>query len=227
MQPFLRRSSGSPTGSPKSGRLDSIRRSFSSNSPSPLRNLFRESRTEASKYATLSNEEVPLDGGTLGVPLKTVRGLLLGQVDPIDLAKQILSPGDAKVVMRLNTEHYREKTKVEKLKIYTVQDVIFVSLCYVGFDAERQGSSDGTARSRFQSFFKACPEAVLDLKNHLDEGESVEFKHLLWTLNFLKLREYFIPNGTTSFPNVLNFHAICQTIPNMYLQGAGWFMKIH
>jgi hypothetical protein len=63
------------------------------------------------------------------VPYKMVRLLLLGELSPIDLALR---------VKRINTCGFRPKVQLSDIKINTVEDVLFVGLCYAGFDQDRQ-----------------------------------------------------------------------------------------
>lgn len=133
--------------------------------------------------------------GTITIPLDALKELLLGRLNPVDLANELLSPEDALAITKQHTEPLVKKIKLDTVKISTVQDVLYVGLCYAGFDAKRQSCRERISIERFQSFYKACPEAVLDLKTYmdteldLDEGEQVDFMHLLWALNFLKLCE--------------------------------------
>jgi hypothetical protein len=80
--------------------------------------------------------------------------------------------------------------------IISKEDVLYAGLCYAGFAAKRQTCKEPLKLERFQSFYKACPEAVLDIKKYLDEYQSdhaqssIDFQQLLHSLNFLKLCKY-------------------------------------
>lgn len=169
-------------------------RNRSSRSPSRL--------TESTRFFTRfrGGASRPTGSSTVGrsessepaVPYKTVRLLLLGELSPIDLANEVLSPEEALRVKHINTCGFRPKVQLSDIKINTVEDVLFVGLCYAGFDQDRQICQVSALDiGRFSSFYKAGPEIILDLRNHLVEyGGSVDFMHLLWALNFLKLCEF-------------------------------------
>lgn len=196
MLPFFRRqhlSSNSPSRgseSPNSFRLSGIGRS-SSTSRSPESTPAQIKRRPWTRGTSSSS---PPSSNSSTVPLETVRLFLLQKLNPIDLANELLTANEARLVTILNTDDsFYPKQKLNEVKIHTVEDVLFVGLCYVGFDSKRQSCTENISDislERFSSFYKACPEAVLDLRNHLNENETVNFMHLFWALNFLKLSAY-------------------------------------
>jgi hypothetical protein len=66
----------------------------------------------------------------------------LGELSPIDLANELLSPEEALRVKHINTCGFCPKVQLSDLKINTVEDVLFVGLCYAGFDQDRQTCRD-------------------------------------------------------------------------------------
>ncbi|KAL3795955.1 hypothetical protein ACHAWO_010211 [Cyclotella atomus] len=130
--------------------------------------------------------------GSDSVPIETVRKLLMGTIDPVDLARQILPPKDLAAVVRYSSAPYRPKLDLRSHNIITAEDVLFVGLTYVGFDGSRQDIRDEMNRERFCSFFKLCPEGILDAYRYFsehseEEGDIMEFRFFLIALNFLKL----------------------------------------
>ena len=63
-------------------------------------------------------------------------------MSPIDLANELLSPEEALRVKHINTCGFCPKVQLSDLKINTVEDVLFVGLCYAGFDQDRQTCRD-------------------------------------------------------------------------------------
>lgn len=143
--------------------------------------------------------------GSDSVPIETVRKLLMGTIDPVDLARQILPPKDLAAVVRYSSAPYRPKLDLRSHNIITAEDVLFVGLTYVGFDGSRQDIRDEMNRERFCSFFKLCPEGILDAYRYFsehseEEGDIMEFRFFLIALNFLKLCKSFC--DVLKFPNL-------------------------
>ena len=143
---------------------------------------FRKKTQEATSASTPSDT----------VPIDTVRKLLMGYLDPIDLARQILPPSDLAAVVRYNSAPYRPPLDLKNHAIATAEDVLFVGLTYVGFDGKRQNIRDYMNVERFCSHYKLCPEAIFDAWNYFQENsdEVIEFQDLLISLNFLKSCEW-------------------------------------
>jgi hypothetical protein len=133
----------------------------------------------------------------------------LGELSPIDLANDLLSPEEALRVKHMHTCDFRPQVKLNDVKINTVEDVLFVGLCYAGFDKDRQTCRvSALASKRFNAFYKASPEIILDLRNHMVEyGGSVDFMHLLWALNFLKLCEFVFLSTYMLANSHFHFHS--------------------
>lgn len=144
--------------------------------------LFRKKSTQGNQQEHNADQSVPTD---------TVRKLLMGYLDPVELARDILPPSDLAVVVRYNSAPYRPALDLEKHEIATAEDIVMVGLTYVGFDGPRQNIRDEMNRERFFSHYKLCPEAILDAWNYFNENsnDGIEFRHLLISLNFLKLCE--------------------------------------
>jgi hypothetical protein len=90
--------------------------------------------------------------GSGSVPISTVRRLLMGHVDPVRLAHQILPHDDLPAVVRYNSAPYRPTLDLSSHKIiYRAEDVLFVGLTYVGFDGPWQNIVEEKSRERFFS----------------------------------------------------------------------------
>jgi hypothetical protein len=126
------------------------------------------------------------------VPIETVRALLIGEIDPVELAREILPAKDLAAVIAYNRTPYRPALDLKRHDIRTAEDVLFVGLCYVGFEGRRQNVSYKVKQGRFCAHFKLVPQTVLDVWNWFNENDEkgIEFKRLLYSLNFLKLCKY-------------------------------------
>ena len=126
------------------------------------------------------------------VPIDTVRKLLMGQLDPVELAKDILPQSDLAGVVRYNSAPYRPPLDLKKHEIATAEDILFVGLTYVGFDGKRQNIRGYMNLERFCSHYKICPEAIFDAWKYFlhNSDETIEFEDLLLSLNFLKCCEW-------------------------------------
>lgn len=115
----------------------------------------------------------------------------MGNLDPVALAQEILPSSDLAAVIHYNSAPYRPPLDIERHDIVTIEDVMFVGLTYVGFDGKRQEIRLSMNIERFCAHYKLCPEAILDAWNYFNEfgEESIVFKRLLFTLNFLKCCE--------------------------------------
>lgn len=122
------------------------------------------------------------------VPLETVRQLLIGSLDPIELAREILPASDIAAVVEYNSAPYRPPLDLKRHDIRTVEDVLFVGLSYVGFEG-RLNVRPELKQARFVAHYKLIPQTMLDVWywfNGNDE-DGIDFKRLLYTVNFLKL----------------------------------------
>lgn len=72
------------------------------------------------------------------VPIETVRKLLMGNADPVELAMEILPRSDLAAVVRYNSAPYRPPLDLDSYAIATAEDILFVGLTYAGFDGPRQ-----------------------------------------------------------------------------------------
>ena len=122
------------------------------------------------------------------IPIDTVRKLLMGHIDPVELAQEILPHEDLAAVVRYNSAPFRPPLDLKNHCIVTSEDVLFVGLTYVGFEGKRQDVRPKMNIERFCSHYKLCPESILDAWNYFNEwGDNVlEFRRLLISLNFLK-----------------------------------------
>ena len=130
-----------------------------------------------------------------GVPIDVVRKLLIGALDPIELAKDILPPEDMVAVVRYNSSPYQPPVNLVNHDIVTKEDVEFVALSYVGFEG-RLDTRAKLQHDRFVAHFKLIPETVLDVWKYFKQSEEdcFSFKELLLTLNWLKVCEYYFIN---------------------------------
>lgn len=118
----------------------------------------------------------------------------MGNLDPVRVAQDILPPSDLAPVVRYNSAPYRPPLDLEHHDIATAEDVMFVGLSYVGFGNTRQNVRFSLSLERFCAHYKLCPEAILDAQNYFSEfgEETIDFKRLLFTLNFLKCCELIL-----------------------------------
>jgi hypothetical protein len=233
MLPFFRRqhlSSNSPSSgseSPNSFCLSGIGRS-SSTSRSPELTPAQIKRRPWTRGTSSSS---PRSSNSPTVPIETVRLLLLQKLSPIDLANELLTANEARLVTILNTDDsYYPKQKLNEVKIHTVEDVLFVGLCYVGFDSKRQSCTENISDislKRFSSFYKACPEAVLDLRNNLNVSILCIFFGLSTSSNSVSTCTIVSTHTSVLYSVFRSKLLLFQMKLSMYLQGVGNAMKIH
>ena len=186
-------SSSSSSGSTKSrrsavasllGRRSSNQGNRRTSNKSKVSGFFRKKTTRNAQQEHNEDSSVPID---------IVRKLLMGNIDPVELARDILPHSDLAAVVRYNSAPYRPALDLDRYEIATVEDILMVGLTYVGFDGPHQDIRDEMNRERFCSHFKLCPETILDAWHYFNENsdDGIEFKRLLISLNFLKLCKYY------------------------------------
>jgi hypothetical protein len=181
-----RRSNASSPSSSSELSHSSRSESASSNSHRAARNIF------GSRHNNSHRGNSNHGGNPESIPIETVRDLLIGAIDPVEFAREHLPPRDVAAVIAYNCAPYRPALDLKRHDIRTVEDVLFVGLCYVGFEAQRQNIRHKVKEGRFCAHFKLIPQTVLDVWHWLNENdeEGIEFHRLLYSLNFLKLCKY-------------------------------------
>lgn len=164
----------------------------SSATPSPMSGRSYPSPGLQSVVSVLS--DAAQHQNTNDVPFETVRALLMGDIDPVELAQQILPAKDISAVIRYNSAPIRPKLDLTSHPIVTKDDILFIALSYVGFE-DRQDVRARLNNDRYFAHYKLHPSSVLDAWNYFteydDNGGKLCFKVFLYTLNFLKLCKCF------------------------------------
>jgi hypothetical protein len=190
------------------------------------------SRSNGSVVSSDMAQPRNIDEASETVPLTTVRALLMGSIDPIELAQQILPAKDIPAVVRYNSTPYREKVDLKGHPLVTQEDVLFVGLSYVGFEGERYNVREKLKFDRFFAHYKLHPLTVLDVWNYFNEHDEAfgkrDFKVFLYTLNFLKLCKYIVLFFARAavFYSCLLLHLFKMKL-NMYFPVGGSSVKIH